>query len=84
LSEKVDNFARFFNGDNKDYAPVSPIELKLRFSSKVIRFTMFFKGDRREDTPVSPIELPSRSRERLERLMQQLLLLFKKDKRNGA
>lgn len=45
---RVDKFVRFANGDNKDYAPISPIKQLSIWSMKVVRLVRFERGNNRD------------------------------------
>jgi len=46
---------RFAKGDNRAYAPSSPIELFFRFRVRIYRLRRFSKGDNKDYAPTSPI-----------------------------
>jgi len=46
---------RFVKGDNKDYAPISPIRLSFRFRIRLDILRRLFKGDNKDYAPISPI-----------------------------
>jgi len=46
---------RFAKGNNRDYAPISPILLSFRFRIRLEILRRFFKGDNRAYAPISPI-----------------------------
>jgi len=52
---RLEILRRFAKGDNKHYAPISPIKLLLRFRVKLVRLRRFAKGDNRDYDPKSPI-----------------------------
>jgi len=52
---RLDRLRRFAKGDNRDYAPISPISFSHRFSVRADRLRRFAKGDSRNYAPVSPI-----------------------------
>jgi len=54
---KLERLRRFAKGDNRDYAPISPILLFLRFRVRLERLRRFAKGDNRDYAPMCPILL---------------------------
>ena len=52
---RVDRLRRFAKGDNRDYAPYSPISFNSRFRFRLDRLRRFVKGDNRDYAPTSPI-----------------------------
>jgi len=48
---------RFVKGDNRDYPPLSPIMLKLRFRIKLDILRRIANGDNRDYAPISPKQL---------------------------
>jgi len=44
----LERLRRFARGDNRDYAPMSPIELLSRFMVRLERLRRFSKGDNRD------------------------------------
>jgi len=55
---RLERLRRFAKGDNRDYAPMSPIPLSNRFMVRLERLRRFkAKGDNRDYAPMSPILL---------------------------
>jgi len=52
---RLERLKRLSKGDNRDYAPMSPIRLLLRVSVRLERLRRYAKGDNRDYTPISPI-----------------------------
>jgi len=52
---RLERLRRFAKGDNRDYAPLSPIRLLLRFRARFERLRRFAKGDNRDYAPISLI-----------------------------
>ena len=52
---RFERLRRFSKGDNRDYAPISPIKFLCRFRFKVERLSRFAKGDSSDSAPVSSI-----------------------------
>ena len=46
---------RFAKGDNRDFAPVSPILFISIFRAMLVRLRRFAKGDNRDYAPMPPI-----------------------------
>jgi len=44
----LERLRRFAKGDNRDYAPMSPLLLNLRFRVMLERLRRFAKGDNRD------------------------------------
>jgi len=63
---RLERLSRLAKGDNRDYAPMSPILLLFRFRVKLERLTRFATGYNRDYAPISPIWLSFRFRIRLE------------------
>jgi len=57
IRARLDRLVRFDMGDNRDYAPMSPIVFQLRFKVRLERLRRFAKGDRRDYAPLLPISL---------------------------
>jgi len=51
----LERLRRFAKGDNKDYAPMSPIEFWLRLMLTLERLRSLAKGDNRDYAPMSLI-----------------------------
>ena len=51
----LERLMRFAKGDNRNYAPMSPIWLLSRFRFRLERLRRFAKGDNRDYAPMSPI-----------------------------
>ena len=54
---RLERLRRFAKGDNRDYAPMSPIPLSIRFMVRLERLRRFPKEDNRDYAPMSPILL---------------------------
>jgi len=52
---RFDRLRRFSKGDNRDYAPISPILLLFSFKVRVDKLRRFVKGDNKDYAPISPI-----------------------------
>jgi len=74
---RFERLSRFAKGDNRDYAPFSPIEFSMRLSEILDKLANIAKGDRRDLVPKGKFELLQLS-EILDRL-RRLPIIFKRD-----
>ena len=54
---RLERLRRFSKGDNRDYAPMSPILFSFKCMFRLERLRRFTKGDNRDYDPISPIWL---------------------------
>ena len=52
IMARLERLRRFAKGDNRDFAPISPIVFQWRFRVRLERLRRFAKGDNRVYAPV--------------------------------
>ena len=52
---RLERLRKFVKGDNRNFAPMSPIELFFRFRVRFEKLRRFAKGDNRDYAPLFPI-----------------------------
>jgi len=75
---KLERLSRFAKGDNKDSAPLYPIEFSKRLIETLDKLASIAKGDKRDLVPKDKIELLVQSSEILDRL-RRLLIKFRRE-----